>query len=606
MPIKLKNNVSSTLAAPISASDVGLIVATGTGAQFPTLGTSDYFYATLVSTGGTIEVVKVTARVGDTMTIVRAQDGSTANSFAAGARVEMRVNAQAVVDIGRDYVSVKDFGAVGNDVADDTAAIQAAIDSISGVGGVVYFPPGTYKVTSQLNITKDNIYLKGSGTRASAIRVHHNTGYGVRIEAAINPGSTYINNFYMSDISIRARVKTTGNACLYLNKAQQVYLDNISLEDHYGGLHLAGGNQHYYTNINILSPRTTAPLNWTGVEVGSFFFKCGKSSAGHTPFELYVSNFNFRRNESFQYIENGIVINAVDGIWFNNGHIMGVDKADMLIEPVVGDEQITGILCNNIWFDNNSELGVNIKGSTTGLFGEILLVGCSWLQQDNIAVFAEAGANFDGLRISGGWIIRSGSFGILLRSGASHVISGVFFGACNRADIVNTSAISIDNGVDNVTITGCEFNQSVQGRTSPFMQGVRVNTTTSTGIFVTSNSFRLDAAMPDIVDVSLSNNNSFENNFTDKLPTLTLSGAVLQIPEIGAEFSVPNGLNFANVSGRWNGRRVTLIFAGSSVVTHGSIRLAGSTSFTAAAGDSLSLVYSASSSFWVETGRMVA
>jgi Pectate lyase superfamily protein len=43
-------------------------------------------------------------------------------------------------------VSVKDFGAVGNGVTDDTAAIQAAINASSNV----YFPAGTYKVTSEL------------------------------------------------------------------------------------------------------------------------------------------------------------------------------------------------------------------------------------------------------------------------------------------------------------------------------------------------------------------------------------------------------------------------------------------------------------------------
>ena len=40
----------------------------------------------------------------------------------------------------KDVVSVKDFGAVGDGVADDTAAIQAAINSIPGSGGTVFFP----------------------------------------------------------------------------------------------------------------------------------------------------------------------------------------------------------------------------------------------------------------------------------------------------------------------------------------------------------------------------------------------------------------------------------------------------------------------------------
>ena len=46
----------------------------------------------------------------------------------------------------RDTVSVKDFGAVGDGVADDTAAIQAAINSLSSEDSL-YFPSGTYIVS---------------------------------------------------------------------------------------------------------------------------------------------------------------------------------------------------------------------------------------------------------------------------------------------------------------------------------------------------------------------------------------------------------------------------------------------------------------------------
>lgn len=93
MSIVLKNNAESTLATAINATDTGLVVAAGDGAKFATLSGDEYFYLTLTSTGGTTEIVKVTARVGDTMTIARAQQGTSGQSFAVGSRVEQRVTA---------------------------------------------------------------------------------------------------------------------------------------------------------------------------------------------------------------------------------------------------------------------------------------------------------------------------------------------------------------------------------------------------------------------------------------------------------------------------------------------------------------------------------
>jgi len=58
--------------------------------------------------------------------------------------------ARSAQDKLRDTVSVKDFGAVGDGVVDDTIAIQAALNA--STGGNVWFPVGTYKVTSTLTV----------------------------------------------------------------------------------------------------------------------------------------------------------------------------------------------------------------------------------------------------------------------------------------------------------------------------------------------------------------------------------------------------------------------------------------------------------------------
>ena len=60
-------------------------------------------------------------------------------------------------------VSAKDFGAKGDGVADDTAAIQKALDSLTG-GGVVNLPAGAYKITDSLRVPHGGTLL-GEGAR---------------------------------------------------------------------------------------------------------------------------------------------------------------------------------------------------------------------------------------------------------------------------------------------------------------------------------------------------------------------------------------------------------------------------------------------------------
>ena len=90
MTIKFTNNATTTLAAGITNVATSLTVATGGGAKFPTLTGADVFYATLANSGGSVEIVQVTARTGDAFTIVRAQDGTTGLAWTTGDKVELR------------------------------------------------------------------------------------------------------------------------------------------------------------------------------------------------------------------------------------------------------------------------------------------------------------------------------------------------------------------------------------------------------------------------------------------------------------------------------------------------------------------------------------
>lgn len=99
MGVKVTNNAYGTLSAGIASGDTTITLDGGQGARFPSLGAGDYFYATLVDTANNIEVVKVTARSSDSMTVVRGQDNTTAKAYAIGDRCELRPTAALFNDI---------------------------------------------------------------------------------------------------------------------------------------------------------------------------------------------------------------------------------------------------------------------------------------------------------------------------------------------------------------------------------------------------------------------------------------------------------------------------------------------------------------------------
>ena len=93
MGLKVTNNAFGTLNAGITNSSTTIVLQAGEGARFPTLGAGDYFYATLIDTTNNLEIVKVTARSTDTMTVVRAQDNTTARAYSTNDRFELRPTA---------------------------------------------------------------------------------------------------------------------------------------------------------------------------------------------------------------------------------------------------------------------------------------------------------------------------------------------------------------------------------------------------------------------------------------------------------------------------------------------------------------------------------
>ena len=89
------NNADSSLNGAIASNTLVITLKTGEGAKFPSPSNGDYFLVTLYQKLGSDEInheiVKCTSRAGDTLTVVRAQEGTTAKAFNDGDLVELRI-----------------------------------------------------------------------------------------------------------------------------------------------------------------------------------------------------------------------------------------------------------------------------------------------------------------------------------------------------------------------------------------------------------------------------------------------------------------------------------------------------------------------------------
>ena len=91
MGLLFKNNAETTLSSGINDSVTTVPVTSA--AVFPTPDANNVFFAT-IDDGTNIEVVKVTAISSNDLTVVRAQDNTSASAFSSGANIELRLTAK--------------------------------------------------------------------------------------------------------------------------------------------------------------------------------------------------------------------------------------------------------------------------------------------------------------------------------------------------------------------------------------------------------------------------------------------------------------------------------------------------------------------------------
>lgn len=164
----------------------------------------------------------------------------------------------------RDIVHVRDFGAVCDGVADDTAAIQAALNT----GLCVMLPStGTCKITSTLTISVNGTTLAGSGQASSILTCSVNNVTMISVSADVT--HVTIRDLFMTR-SVTAIAG--GSGIIFAGNTEASLLSNLWVEKQYQGINLLTTNysriEHVVVNacqddgIRLLNTASSGTCQW--------------------------------------------------------------------------------------------------------------------------------------------------------------------------------------------------------------------------------------------------------------------------------------------------------------------------------------------------------
>ena len=184
----------------------------------------------------------------------------------------------------KDFVSVKDFGAVGDGVANDTTAIQAAIDSAAVNNRLLLFPLGTYLVTNTLTIYSGSTlrgeagwaYPAAYGPTLSSNILFQPTSLKNLFDVGNNPNIGGVPAFY-TKISI-SNLILLGNGATYsqygLNLDKVIYsnFDNLTITNFKWPVRLNNTINNRFDSIYLTG--TTACVRYSGSATTDTWRQC--------------------------------------------------------------------------------------------------------------------------------------------------------------------------------------------------------------------------------------------------------------------------------------------------------------------------------------------
>lgn len=377
-------------------------------------------------------------------------NATTANSALTNltaTRAEASAVAVPALNKFREVISVKDFGAVGNNTADDTSAIQAAINAAQAAfGAVVYFPAGTYKISSELSITSP-VYLVGQGAAATVIRQTGAAANGVNFNySVLTTGGGVVGMTIEAGTGYDTAGLTTSGSTgigLKVNLANDNFIvDGVSIHNFDHGLNVLGSFNIRVSNFRILFFTTEGILiDKSGSQTGaSNMFKSGK-----------VSNFGFTGTNTNSI---GIHVLATGGELFQHIDVTSSNRG-VVVDPTTGKQAVY------LWFDSVLADTCVTDGwlfdGTNDKVWSVQCVNCWGAFSTNGAGLITKGANLDSVRWVGGRLRENGTNGANLKGGVNVEIIGAEIAANSKASANTSAGVQVDANVSEWGIIGCRI-----------------------------------------------------------------------------------------------------------------------------------------------------
>lgn len=227
--------------------------------------------------------------------ILAANGGAALIGTETGQDVQTVLNLKATVVQLQDYAAknslvanVKWSGAVGNGVANDTAAftsLMATLAAVTQYGGVVYCPPGLYLLTPGIQVPK-RVSIVGDSLDSTIFKP---TGAGTLFATDLTsetpfPGSPEANvGFYNFQIDCGATANVNG---IVLTNCRSTVCQNLKFRGCLTDILIDRGRNH---NVDTIYSQGTATLKCGGLVFTS-------SSDADYIFETHVKNIFFFNN----------------------------------------------------------------------------------------------------------------------------------------------------------------------------------------------------------------------------------------------------------------------------------------------------------------------